>query len=168
MVWHLSSIWVLILDFAAWFAISIGVSYSFYRIADVKFTQDDWLTKPRAFERTNALYKKTFFIMRWKSLLPDGSGILRKGFQKKRLLSNEESYLNQFVLESRRAEWTHVVSILFIPLFLLWNTWIDEAIITLYGLVVNVPCILAQRYNRFRLTRVIARMQRLRSPREWI
>lgn len=157
MIVHLPSSWVLLLDVVAWFGLSLGVSYLYYRIDAHHFDHDDWLTKERRFEQHATFYKRFLFVMKWKELLPDGSGILRRGFAKKRLQHKDEAYLEQFIRESRRAEWTHVVAVCCIPLFLIWNTWLDECIILAYGLIANVPCILVQRFNRVRLRRIVHR-----------
>ena len=42
------------------------------------------------------------------------------------------------------------------PLFFLWNRpWVGGLMVA-YGILGNLPCILVQRYNRLRLTRLIA------------
>jgi glycosyl-4,4'-diaponeurosporenoate acyltransferase len=47
------------------------------------------------------------------------------------------------------------VIILFSPLFFLWNPlWVGFLMI-LYALTENLPMIMAQRYNRYRLRRVL-------------
>jgi glycosyl-4,4'-diaponeurosporenoate acyltransferase len=65
--------------------------------------------------------------------------------------------LRRFVLETRRGETCHWLAILFTPLFLLWNPWWGFAVNLAYALLANVPCIVAQRYNRARLLALLSR-----------
>lgn len=41
----------------------------------------------------------------------------------------------------------------FVPLFFLWNPWWADLVIVAYAIAANVPCIVAQRYNRVRFQR---------------
>ncbi len=157
MIWVISPFWVTILDFVVWFVISMGVGYYYYSRPDNRFIEDDWLTSMRSWERNGEFYQKTLRIMIWKKYLPDGSRLTRKGFQKKHLQVTTTDYLQKFILESRRAEWTHFVSLLFTPLFIIWNTFPDMLAVIVYAVLFNIPCLLTQRFNRIRLSRVVAK-----------
>ncbi len=156
----LSPFWVTILDVIGWTVISLAVGFYFFKKPDTRFSQDDWLTKERRFERKGDFYRKTLKIEAWKGYLPDGSKITKSGFRKKHLLNSRSDYLQKFVIESRRAEWTHFVALFAIPFFLVFNTGLDELIVVVYGIVFNVPCALTQRYNRIRLLRVLRHRER--------
>jgi len=54
-----------------------------------------------------------------------------------------------------RAEFAHWLTMAGAPVFLLWNECWAELIMIVYALAVNLPCIIAQRYNRSRLRRLI-------------
>ena len=41
--------------------------------------------------------------------------------------------------------------------FFLWNPWWGDLIIVAYALAANLPCILAQRYNRARFQKLLAK-----------
>jgi glycosyl-4,4'-diaponeurosporenoate acyltransferase len=45
------------------------------------------------------------------------------------------------------------------PLFFLRNPWWGDLIIVGYAVAANLPCILAQRYNRARFQRFLGRME---------
>ena len=87
-----------------------------------------------------------------------GSGFCRmvrryldKGFRKKKLKTLDSDYLKAFIKETCRAEWAHWMQI--IP-FWLFGFWAPPPVIwfmLLYALLLNMPCIIAQRYNRPRL-----------------
>ena len=51
------------------------------------------------------------------------------------------------------------------PLFLLWNPPLAAALLVTYGVLVNVPFILIQRYNRFRTQSLLTRIERRRRTR---
>ncbi|MCG8491787.1 MAG: hypothetical protein MI743_09255, partial [Sneathiellales bacterium] len=86
--------------------------------------------------------------------LPDGSAMFKKGFRKKNLKSKDTKYIQQFILELCRAELAHWIVIMFSPIFFIWNyEWVGYIMI-LYALLVNIPCILAQRYNRIRFKNI--------------
>lgn len=90
-------------------------------------------------------------------MLPDGAVIFPRGFSKKRMqFPMDRDYLNVFTRETCRAEFTHWLTIGCTFLFLLWNTWWVGLIMFFYSIPVNLPCIIAQRYNRPRLMRLLA------------
>ena len=78
-----------------------------------------------------------------------------RGFPKKRLAGKGNAYFLAFARETCRAEATHWVIMLFAPLFFLWNPVGVGFFMILYALAENIPLIMAQRYNRYRLRRVV-------------
>ncbi len=75
----------------------------------------------------------------------------RPGFPKKKLRSRDVDYLQIFYLETCRAEYAHWLTMCGVVPFCLWNEWWAALIMLAYALIVNLPCIIAQRYNRARL-----------------
>jgi glycosyl-4,4'-diaponeurosporenoate acyltransferase len=99
---------------------------------------------------------KLFKIKKWKEKLPDGSKLLKyNSFPKKRLAERSRPYFVSFLQETCRAELTHWVIILFAPLFFIWNKTEVGFIMIFYALIENLPLIMAQRYNRYRLERIL-------------
>jgi glycosyl-4,4'-diaponeurosporenoate acyltransferase len=43
--------------------------------------------------------------------------------------------------------------------FLPWNPWWADLVIVTYAIAANLPCILVQRYNRGRLSKLLARSE---------
>lgn len=111
--------------------------------------------RARGWERGGQIYKKLFLIHRWKDLVPELGAISPEGFRKRRLASQEPGYLNQFILESIRAELCHFFSlVLAVPILAFFSsrfTW--WAVV--YIVILNVPCIMIQRTNRPRLERLL-------------
>ena len=141
-----------------WPLIHVAIGSVALRLPPHLFAHDSWLTTLRPWERDGRFYRDSLAIRRWKTLLPDGAPWLG-GFPKKRLNSRDASYLAQFLLETRRAEWAHWCMLCCLPVFFLWNPPWACMVMTGYALAANLPCIFAQRYNRIVLDRV-ARSQR--------
>lgn len=70
------------------------------------------------------------------------------------LFTLSPAYLERFVRETCRGEAVHWVVFACALLFFLWNPWWIGLIMVAYAAAVNVPCIIAQRYNRIRLVRL--------------
>jgi glycosyl-4,4'-diaponeurosporenoate acyltransferase len=154
----LDTFWTIVLDFLIWGVIHLGVVFVMTRFSDKGFNPRRWLFLPRPWEREGLLYEEILKIKKWKEYLPDGARVTKKrGFPKKRLQERSSPYLNLFVRETCRAELTHWIIMLFAPFFFLWNkTWVGF-IMTIYALAENLPLIMAQRYNRLRLLRVLSK-----------
>ncbi|MEJ2629459.1 MAG: glycosyl-4,4'-diaponeurosporenoate acyltransferase [bacterium] len=150
--------WIIIIDVMVWFIVHMSVSYLITLVPKQYINIDAWIYRERKWEDQGRLYEKVFKIKKWKDMLPDGAALFRKGFRKKRLTSVNKEYLHQFILEVCRAESAHWIVILFSPLFFLWNYWWAGIIMILYALIANIPCILAQRYNRIRFKRILNKM----------
>jgi glycosyl-4,4'-diaponeurosporenoate acyltransferase len=132
------------------------------------FATDGLLYRERGWEAGGRIYKRVLRIERWKRFLPDGARAFSGGFPKGHLRSTAPEYLAVFIAETRRAELVHWLAMGALPVFALWSDWQPLLLMALYALASNVPCLVTQRYNRFRLQRLLARAQR-RSPadRRW-
>ncbi|GKV68313.1 glycosyl-4,4'-diaponeurosporenoate acyltransferase [Sporosarcina sp. NCCP-2716] len=154
---NLPIVWVVVLDAAAWTFFHLAISVAMERISHGWFVQHARLFRPLSFEQGGALWDRLFRVRSWKSLIPDGTLFIRSGYSKKALHGSAEEDFARFAAESRRAELTHWLSILPAFLFFLWNPvwagWLNVA----YALLFNVPIILAQRFNRPRLERLLKR-----------
>jgi glycosyl-4,4'-diaponeurosporenoate acyltransferase len=131
----------------------------------------DQFLKPRSFyfrahrwEKSGRFYEHFLRIKKWKRLLPDGGAAFKDGYRKKHLTDLSEKNLERFLVESCRAELTHLLAIppvivfgLFVPPFVI-------PIMLLYALAVNAPCMAAQRYNRPRVTALLEK-RRIRRQR---
>jgi glycosyl-4,4'-diaponeurosporenoate acyltransferase len=155
---HLSTFWTVILDIVVWFVIHLGVAFLLVRVRAMSFDPESWLCGCKRWEKEGSLYQRLFRIRNWKHRLPDAAPFLgERGFPKKKLLEKSSTYLSSFLTETCRAEIVHWVIILFSPLFFLWNPcWVGFLMI-FYALAENLPMIMAQRYNRYRLRRVLKR-----------
>jgi glycosyl-4,4'-diaponeurosporenoate acyltransferase len=154
MIFHLPSVLNVIIDFIAWLLIHVIVSVLVAKMQPDSFNPESWIYKERHWENNGKFYETFFNIKKWKEFLPDGAAVSKSGFRKKRLSNNDADYIRRFILETCRAELTHWVIFLFSVIFFIWNDWWIGLIMIAYAIVVNIPCVITQRYNRIRLIRV--------------
>lgn len=156
--------WIVILDFIVWFLLSIFCALAAFKRNVDSFRPDGFLYRPRRWEGGGRVYEKYLFVKAWKPLLPDGAKPFKGGFEKKNLRSRDAAYLEEFIKESCRAELTHWLLIFVSPVFFIWNPPFVGLIMIAYALVMNLPCIITQRYNRPRFITMLDReRQRLKS-----
>jgi glycosyl-4,4'-diaponeurosporenoate acyltransferase len=148
----------ILINAGAWFVVHMLLAAAAMRLSRALFNPEGRLFRTRSWEREGKLYREVFRVHRWKSALPDGAALFTGGFRKKRLEKRNREYLHDFLLETCRAEATHWTVILLSPVFFLWNGRGAGAVNVLYALIANLPCIIAQRYNRPLLRRILARM----------
>jgi len=163
MLVHLPMPITIAIDVVVWFAIHMGVSYWITSRPLSSFSPDAWLCKMRDWEKNGRTYERVFIVRTWKRRLPDGATLFREGFTKKQLRENNYAYYNDFGTETCRAEVTHWIVFFFGFIFFLWNLWWVGLIMVGYAAVANLPCIIAQRYNRIRFQRVARRLSESRN-----
>jgi glycosyl-4,4'-diaponeurosporenoate acyltransferase len=145
---------MVVLDVAVWGGWSALVGYWAHRRPASSFAHDTWLFRIRAFERGGRVYER-MGIKRWKDRLPEAGALFTGGFSKRSVRTRDRARLERFVVETRRAEWTHWTIMLATPVFLVWNWWWIEILMVVYALAANGPCLVVQRYNRARLARLL-------------
>ena len=149
--------WTMAIDVFAWAFFHLLISFIMESVPARYFRQDTFFLQSLSWEENGELWERLFHVKRWKHLIMDGTSIIRKGFEKKRLASNKREYLEKFLQESRRAELTHWISMLPAPIFFLWNPVWAGWIMIAYACLFNGPIIIAQRYNRPRLKKILQR-----------
>jgi glycosyl-4,4'-diaponeurosporenoate acyltransferase len=147
------------LNIAAWLIWSLAVGYRGHRRPLRSFAVDRWWSQLRRFERDGSWYARRLWIKQWKDRLPELGALFTGGFAK-RTASRDRQHLERFVIETRRAEWVHWIAPLLWPVFALWNPPWAVGVMALYATVVNLPCLLVQRYNRARLLKALERFER--------
>jgi glycosyl-4,4'-diaponeurosporenoate acyltransferase len=142
------------LDIFAWLIIHMSVSYAVTQMPGRLFNPSLWLFRSRRRDIEEKIFERFLFVRSWKKLLPDGAAFFAKGFPKEHLSARNPEYISRFILETCRGECAHWVTALFAPLFFFWNDARVGWIMILYAFLANFPCIITQRYNRFRLQRL--------------
>jgi glycosyl-4,4'-diaponeurosporenoate acyltransferase len=145
--------WIVALNVVGWPLIQLGLAWGFTRLPVA------WFAPPRAlaWEHGGRIYQRVLRIKCWKDRLPDAARWFDGGFAKGALAGTQRDYLQRFVIETWRGELCHWCALACTPVFFLWNPWWGDAVIVAYAITANLPCILAQRYNRLRLRQLLAR-----------
>ena len=147
--------WTIALDSIAWAIIQPAIGYAGTRLPATVLDHRRWLFRTRPWERSGAIYQRLFRVRGWKSALPSGGTVFPGGFSMRQIASRQPDYLQRWLLETCRAELTHWMSILPSALFFLWNPRPLGVAMVVYAVLVNVPCIIVQRYNRPRLMQIL-------------
>ena len=108
-----------------------------------------YMYKIKYWEDKGSWYNKRLKIRAWKDFLPQY--ISKNGFSKKNLNSLSLNYINQFILETCRAEWAHKNCMWIAVLLVFINKFIMGIFFFIIVLIINLPYIFIQRYNRIRL-----------------
>ena len=124
-------------------------------VPDAWYAKDHRMFRLRKFEENGTFYDRVFRISRWKKYLPDGGT-----YKKKHLQDFSPVGLEKFIIESKRAELSHILGFIPFLCFILFTPWYTWPILFVYALLVNLPCWMAQRYNRPRVMRLLASIQK--------
>jgi len=152
--------WIVVLNVIGWIVIQMGLAWAFTKMPVRWFNP----AKAFGFESGGRFYERVFAIKKWKDKLPDAAQWFGGGFAKANLSSANPEYVRRFIRETWRGELCHWFAIVCAPLFFLWNPWWGDVVIVMYAVLANLPCILAQRYNRARLQRLLERSRVSANP----
>lgn len=148
----------IVVDVAAWGVFHSATGYAAYRLDESRLSQDGWLLRPRRFEKAGRWYRRWLRVHRWKDKVPEAGNLFRDGISKRHLPGRDVAGLQLFVRETRRAELAHWWAMWCGPIFVLWNPPLAAGLLVLYGVLANLPFIVIQRYNRFRIMPLIERL----------
>ena len=158
---HLDTVPMLILLFTLSPLIQVVAALIGRRVKDDLLSPDRPLYITRKFESNGNLYKKVFKVHKWKGLLPDGAKYFKGDFTKKNMLSYDNVYIEKFIIESCRAELIHWLGLIPFLIYFLLVPPLVASLMVLYSLIVNLPCLIAQRYNRPRLIAILELKKKL-------
>ena len=146
--------WVLVINIIAWFLIHMGISMFMLKVPDDYYERDNGWYDSFNWERNGQIWQRLLNIQSWKRFLPDSSSILPNAYSKNNLRTIDMATIQKFIIETKRGEHTHWLSMLPAPLFFIWNpAWAGWLMIA-YAFIANIPFIITQRYNRPRLRRL--------------
>lgn len=117
---------------------------------------NEWLFTERKWEHGGKTYQNVFKVKYWKSHLPELHDFVQSIFCKKHIPQFNGDYLQKFLAESCRSEFTHWAIISSTLLFFLWYE--NANYIFYFSILLNIPYIIVQRYNRPRIVRMINTM----------
>ncbi len=140
-------------DAGVWASWSILVGWRGAHWSRQRTAADGWLTRLRPFEKGGDVYRR-LGIRRWKRYLPDAGGFA--GGQRKRPgRSRDPDVWARLADETRRAERVHWLTLVVLPVLLVFNRGTLALAMVAYAVVANGPCIAVQRYNRARLAELL-------------
>lgn len=149
-----------LVDVAAWGVFHAATGYAAHRLDPSRLACDGWLLRPRRFEtagRPGEWYRRRLRIHRWKDRVPEAGALFRGGVSKSHLPAQSAAGLQLFARETRRAELAHWWCLCCGPVFALWNPPLVAGVLVGYGVLVNLPFIAIQRYNRVRIHALVRR-----------
>jgi glycosyl-4,4'-diaponeurosporenoate acyltransferase len=149
---------MLVLNIILWPIYHLMISKITLHTPEQKFKQDSWLYRQRKFEKDGLFYERVLKIRSWKKIIPDGATIFNEGFKKKNLKGTQKDYLFQFIEETRRAEYSHLLQIIPCVTFFIFNDFWIAMIMVAYAFIFNLPLIWLQRYNRIRFQRLVKKL----------
>ncbi len=131
------------------------VSWWALRLEATSFHEKSFPFREFAFEQGGAFYEKVFLIKKWKRRLPDGAAMLGVKIDKSTKTLATLTGRQKYFQETMRSEWAHWVTMLLGLVLSSFNTFEVWLIMLAYALIANAPCIMAQRYNRIKLKRLL-------------
>ena len=140
-----------------WMSTCLVVGWRAVRWSDHDLATPGPFTRIRGWERSLWSYRRVLRISAWKDRIPEAGDFFRGGISKRHLPDGTNNTLIRFALETGRAERCHWSIMAIGPTFLLWTPWWFALMNTVFGIVVNTPFILVQRFNRIRSERSLAR-----------
>lgn len=108
----------------------------------------------KSFEGSGEIYNRLFKVKAWKEHIPSMGSFDKKALASGRLT---DEYLSQYLLEGLRAELCHLFSIVFSLVVLMLSIPRAWFFIISYSALLNLPCIIIQRFNRPRFERLLSR-----------
>ncbi|PCQ20676.1 glycosyl-4,4'-diaponeurosporenoate acyltransferase [Mammaliicoccus sciuri] len=134
-----------------WFIAQMIIAQLGTRISYKFLEKDNKYFRSWNFEKEGQLWQQLVKVQNWKDYLPDGQHINRNIKSKATFDFSKNVYeIQQFILETRRAEILHMMSIF--PIIAFYKSSKSVKIINFaYVVIANVPCIIVQRYNRPKL-----------------
>jgi glycosyl-4,4'-diaponeurosporenoate acyltransferase len=148
--------WLMVpLFFILWPLFHVSASLLCLQLPDRFFGGASGLFRSRPWEGNGGIYNEIFGIRRWKHLLPDGAAAFKGGYRKKRMMDFSRANLEKYLVESRRAELGHWLSMTPFWVFGLMAPFAVVPCMLVYAVASNLPCIMAQRFNRPRIERII-------------
>ncbi len=143
------------LAFVLWGIFQTGAALLSLKIPAKYLSPDSFYFRQHSWEQGGKFYEKVFLVKRWKKFLPDGGAVLGGKYAKKNLVDFSTDNLNQFLIESCRAEITHIMAIFPFWVFGFFASPRVVAIMFVYALLANIPCVIVQRYNRPRIQKLL-------------
>lgn len=143
---------LIILHSVFWFSVQMVISHLGTCIATSFFDKYPRIFRSFSWEQNGELWDDKLKVSRWKKLIPEGAQ-LNKNIYNKSQLTYDKQDIHRLLLEMRRAELIHWISILPVLIFIKAPKYI-RYINVIYVVMSHIPVIITQRYNRPRIERL--------------
>lgn len=154
----LSDLWTVILCFVLWGGFQSLAAFICFLIPDIYYKPGSWVFRSHKWEKEGKIYVKILKVNKWKKYLPDGGAAFKKGYKKRNFTNYTRQGMEKYLVESCRGEMSHWLAIIPFWVFgFIAPIWIIIPMF-LYALAINIPCIVAQRYNRPRFIALLLRI----------
>lgn len=149
-----------LLDVVIWVIFHLNIGYWTSKLpVDIFDPQKPWyLTRP--WEKSGEIYQELFKVKDWKRYIPSGAAVYKNTYEVKHINTFDVENVKLWLKESCRSEFCHWVMILPGFLFFLWNSTVGGWIMMAYAVLNNLVPIVMQRYNRPRVRKLLARLQK--------
>jgi glycosyl-4,4'-diaponeurosporenoate acyltransferase len=156
----LSDIATVILDIVAWVIFHLSIGYSCSKISIERFNPEKWWYQTKPWEKGGEIYQQVFRVKNWKKLIPSGAALYRNAYEIKHLTDLSVDNVRIWLKESCRSEFCHYAMIIPGFFFFLWNSVEAGRWMLAYAILNNLVPIVMQRYNRPRVRKVLAQLER--------
>ena len=150
----------LAVDILAWVVFHLSIGFASSKIPLSKLHPEHWFFQTFKWEKGGTIYDKIFHVRSWKKLIPNGSAVYKGAFSIKNLPTNDPAYLGRWLKESVRAEICHYLMIIPGFFFFLWNNVLMGWLMLAYAFLNNLVPIVLQRYNRPRMRKLLAKIEK--------
>lgn len=150
--------WTIVICFALWGGLQSLAAFICFIIPDKYYKPDSWVFRSHKWEKKGKFYSKYLKVNKWKRFLPDGAAAFKNGYKKKTFNNYTKEGIEKFLVESCRGEMSHWLAMIPFWVFGFFAPpWIIPCMLA-YAIIINIPCIIAQRYNRPRFSTVLLRL----------
>ena len=136
---------------------SIIVTLISTKLPDRYYNYRNWIYKERKLEKNVEFYQQMFKVKRWKKHMPEIADFINSVFSKKSIKEFDNAYIEKYLLESCRAEFAHWCIIFSSVMFLFYAGTAAFIYMFLISVLIDVPFIIIQRYNRPRILHIMKR-----------
>lgn len=142
---------------------SVLISIIFEKLPDSMFNYQKKIFQMKKWEEQGEIYNKIFKVKKWKDKVLELSDVIKSVFPKKHINTYSKDYLNKYLIQSCRAELAHITIILSTFGYALENQISTFHNMFILAVVLNLPYIIIQRFNRPRIIKYINRLNILHS-----
>ncbi len=153
-----------LLDILVWAVLHLTIGFTCSRIPVGWFDPNNLIYRTHWWEKGGEVYQKVFRVRAWKAHIPSGGSLYPNTFSIQRVLSFDVPYLDRWLRETCRSEFTHWMMVIPGFLFFFWNSEIMARWMVVYAVANNLIPIVLQRFNRPRIRAILELRKKDRGP----